>query len=585
MIYKYHFKIYCLSCTFARISKNKMSNYFQYFKQPISTYELPTKFDYPFYYEPTEIAKLACQEVQDYLKNQTDFEHNFGLEKEKNHSSTPIGKMFGVLVVRNSKDEIGYIAAVSGKLANTNQHKLFVPPVFDMLNKNGFFLEQEERLNEINRILEKLESDEKFLQLKDDFHEFELNATARINEGKQLLKSNKKDRKKQRENISSTLSQDEIQLFEDDLIKQSLRDKYEFRVLNEQIELERNQFSNQIKTFEEEINALKEERKLKSNSLQNQLFNQYQFLNKFKQEKSLLDIFSTSVFQQPPAAAGECAAPKLLQYAFQNNLDPICMAEFWWGDSPKSEVRKHGQFYPACTGKCEPILGHMLTGIDLNENLLLKQNTTVKELEILYQDEDIAVINKPEEFLSVPGIEIKDSVYIRIQQQFPHATGPIIVHRLDMSTSGILVLALNKESHKHLQQQFIKRKVTKRYIALLDGIVEHPSGYLDLPLRVDLDDRPRQMVCYEHGKTAQTKYEVIERKANKTLIYFYPITGRTHQLRMHASHILGLNAPIIGDDLYGKKANRLHLHAETLEFTHPKTKEVMKFQVDPNFNI
>ena len=585
MIYKYHFKIYCLSCTFARISKNKMSNYFQYFKQPISTYELPTKFDYPFYYEPTEIAKLACQEVQDYLKNQTDFEHNFGLEKEKNHSSTPIGKMFGVLVVRNSKDEIGYIAAVSGKLANTNQHKLFVPPVFDMLNKNGFFLEQEERLNEINRILEKLESDEKFLQLKDDFHEFELNATARINEGKQLLKSNKKDRKKQRENISSTLSQDEIQLFEDDLIKQSLRDKYEFRILNEQIELERNQFSNQIKTFEEEINALKEERKLKSNSLQNQLFNQYQFLNKFKQEKSLLDIFSTSVFQQPPAAAGECAAPKLLQYAFQNNLDPICMAEFWWGDSPKSEVRKHGQFYPACTGKCEPILGHMLTGIDLNENLLLKQNTTVKELEILYQDEDIAVINKPEEFLSVPGIEIKDSVYIRIQQQFPHATGPIIVHRLDMSTSGILVLALNKESHKHLQQQFIKRKVTKRYIALLDGIVEHPSGYLDLPLRVDLDDRPRQMVCYEHGKTAQTKYEVIERKANKTLIYFYPITGRTHQLRMHASHILGLNAPIIGDDLYGKKANRLHLHAETLEFTHPKTKEVMKFQVDPNFNI
>ncbi|MFV0174174.1 pseudouridine synthase [Empedobacter falsenii] len=562
-----------------------MSNYFQYFKQPISTYELPTKFDYPFYYEPTEIAKLACQEVQDYLKNQTDFEHNFGLEKEKNHSSTPIGKMFGVLVVRNSKDEIGYIAAVSGKLANTNQHKLFVPPVFDMLNKNGFFLEQEERLNEINRILEKLESNEKFLQLKNDFHEFELNATARINEGKQLLKSNKKDRKKQRENISSTLSQDEIQLFEDDLIKQSLRDKYEFRVLNEQIELERNQFSNQIKTFEEEINALKEERKLKSNSLQNQLFNQYQFLNKFKQEKSLLDIFSTSVFQQPPAAAGECAAPKLLQYAFQNNLDPICMAEFWWGDSPKSEVRKHGQFYPACTGKCEPILGHMLTGIDLNENLLLKQNTTVKELEILYQDEDIAVINKPEEFLSVPGIEIKDSVYIRIQQQFPHATGPIIVHRLDMSTSGILVLALNKESHKHLQQQFIKRKVTKRYIALLDGIVEHPSGYLDLPLRVDLDDRPRQMVCYENGKTAQTKYEVIERKANKTLIYFYPITGRTHQLRMHASHILGLNAPIIGDDLYGKKANRLHLHAETLEFTHPKTKEVMKFQVDPNFNI
>ncbi|MGV0957856.1 pseudouridine synthase [Empedobacter falsenii] len=563
-----------------------MSNYFQYFKQPITTYELPKKFDYPFYYEPTEIAKQACKEVQEYLENQTDFEHNFGLENDL--SSTPIGKMFGVLVVRNQENKIGYLAAVSGKLANTNQHKIFVPPVFDMLNKNGFFLEQEERLNEINRILESLENNQNYLQLKEDFIQFEINSKLKIEEGKQLLKSNKKDRKSQRETISSTLStlsEEEIQFFEEDLIKQSLRDKYEFRVLSEKLDAEKQLLLNKINVFENEISSLKEERKTKSNSLQNQLFNQYQFLNKFKQEKGLLEIFSNTVFQQPPAAAGECAAPKLLQYAFQNDLEPICMAEFWWGDSPKSEVRKHGQFYPACTGKCEPILGHMLQGIELNENLLLKQNSTVEELEILYQDDDLVVINKPEEFLSVPGIEIKDSVYLRIKHQFPLATGPIIVHRLDMSTSGILVLALNKESHKLLQQQFIKRKVHKRYIALLDGNIEHDNGFIDLPLRVDLDDRPRQMVCYEHGKTAQTKYEVITRKNNKTLVYFYPITGRTHQLRMHASHRLGLNAPIIGDDLYGKKANRLHLHAESLEFTHPKTKELMKFQVEPNFNL
>ncbi len=560
-----------------------MSSYFQYFKQPITTYELPKKFDYPFYYEPTEIAKQACKEVQEYLENQTDFEHNFGLENDL--SSTPIGKMFGVLVVRNQENKIGYLAAVSGKLANTNQHKIFVPPVFDMLNKNGFFLEQEERLNEINRILESLENNQNYLQLKEDFLQFEINSKLKIEEGKQLLKSNKKDRKSQRETISSTLSEEEIQFFEEDLIKQSLRDKYEFRVLSEKLDAEKQLLLNEINVFENKISSLKEERKTKSNSLQNQLFNQYQFLNKFKQEKGLLEIFSNTVFQQPPAAAGECAAPKLLQYAFQNDLEPICMAEFWWGDSPKSEVRKHGQFYPACTGKCEPILGHMLQGIELNENLLLKQNSTVEELEILYQDDDLVVINKPEEFLSVPGIEIKDSVYLRIKHQFPLATGPIIVHRLDMSTSGILVLALNKESHKLLQQQFIKRKVHKRYIALLDGNIEHDNGFIDLPLRVDLDDRPRQMVCYEHGKTAQTKYEVITRKDNKTLVYFYPITGRTHQLRMHASHRLGLNAPIIGDDLYGKKANRLHLHAESLEFTHPKTKELMKFQVEPNFNL
>ena len=560
-----------------------MSSYFQYFKQPITTYELPKKFDYPFYYEPTEIAKQACKEVQEYLENQTDFEHNFGLENDL--SSTPIGKMFGVLIVRNKKNEVGYLAAVSGKLANSNQHKIFVPPVFDMLNKNGFFLEQEERLNEINHILESIEDDQNYLQLKEDFLQSEINSKLKIEEGKQLLKSNKKDRKSQRETISSTLSEEEIQFFEEDLVKQSLRDKYEFRVLSEKLDAEKQLLLNKINVFENEISSLKEERKTKSNSLQNQLFNQYQFLNKFKQEKGLLEIFSNTVFQQPPAAAGECAAPKLLQYAFQNDLEPICMAEFWWGDSPKSEVRKHGQFYPACTGKCEPILGHMLQGIELNENLLLKQNSTVEELEILYQDDDLVVINKPEEFLSVPGIDIKDSVYLRIKHQFPLATGPIIVHRLDMSTSGILVLALNKESHKLLQQQFIKRKVHKRYIALLDGNIEHDNGFIDLPLRVDLDDRPRQMVCYEHGKTAQTKYEIITRKNNKTLVYFYPITGRTHQLRMHASHRLGLNAPIIGDDLYGKKANRLHLHAEYLEFTHPKTKELMKFQVEPNFNL
>ncbi|TGN26310.1 RluA family pseudouridine synthase [Empedobacter tilapiae] len=560
-----------------------MSNYFQYFKQSISTYKLPKKFDYPFYYEPNPIAKLACAEVQEYLNNQTDFVHDFGLQKK--HTSTPIGKMFGVLVVQNKIGEIGYLTAVSGKLANTNQHKIFVPPVFDMLNKNGFFLEQEQRLNEINRILKSLESNQTYLLLKEDFIEFELNSKLRIEEKKQLLKLNKKDRKSQRENISLTLSNNELQFFEEDLIKQSLRDKYEFRKLNEEIEIEKKQFLDKIDLFEIEINSLKEERKTKSNSLQNQLFDQYQFLNKFNQKKGLLDIFSNTSFQQPPAAAGECAAPKLLQYAFQNELEPICMAEFWWGDSPKSEIRKHGHYYPACTGKCEPILGHMLQGIELNENLLLTQNSQVEELDILYQDDDLIVINKPEEFLSVPGIEIKDSVYLRIKQLFPLATGPIIVHRLDMSTSGILVLALNKESHKILQQQFIKRKVEKRYIALLDGNITDNEGFINLPLRVDLDDRPRQMVCYEYGKIAQTKYEVIKRKDNKTLIYFYPITGRTHQLRVHASHVLGLNASIIGDDLYGSKANRLHLHAESLEFTHPKTKEIMKFEVDPNFNL
>lgn len=560
-----------------------MSPYFHQFKQSISQLEIPTKFDYPFYYEPTDIAKLACEEVQEYLKNQVDFEHNFGLSD--NHSSTPIGKMFGVLVVKNELNEIGYLAAVSGKLANTNQHHFFVPPVFDMLHKDGFFLEKEERLNEINRALNKLENDKTYLHLKIDFANFEKNSIQKIADAKQLLKTNKADRKRQRIEKSATLTIENLNEFEADLVKQSLRDKYEFRKLTEEIEVEKSSLLNEINDFDVKIIALKEERKNKSNSLQNQLFEEYQFTNRFNKNKSLKSIFEQTVFQKPPAGAGECAAPKLLQFAFLNQLEPICMAEFWWGDSPKSEVRKHQHFYSACTGKCEPILGHMLEGIELNENLLLQQNSDVEQLEVLYEDDDIVVINKPEEFLSVPGIEIKDSVYLRIKAQYPDATGPLIVHRLDMSTSGILILALNKDSHKALQQQFIKRKVKKRYIALLDGNIENDEGVINLPLRGDLDDRPRQMVCEEHGKTAKTEFKVIKRKDGKTLIHFYPITGRTHQLRMHASHVLGLNSPIIGDDLYGKKANRLHLHAEYLEISHPKTKEIMKFQVDANFNL
>lgn len=558
-------------------------SYFHPFKNDIQNYHLPEKFDYPFYYQPQPIAALAAKELQEYLENQTDFEHNFGLNPEQD--TTPIGKMFGVLVCRNQAGEIGYLAAVSGKLANTNTHHYFVPPVFDMLNNDGFFLKQEERLNEINHLIENLETNPDYIQLKKEYAQFEMDMKKQIENAKIEVKNNKKDRKKQRLEIIPTLNENEALAYEEDLVKQSLRDKYEFRKLNQTLEEQHQKLADTIQQIEDKINTLKEERKLKSNALQNQLFDQYQFLNQYKETKGLREIFAQTAFQQPPAAAGECAAPKLLQYAFQHDLRPICMAEFWWGDSPKSEVRKHLHYYPACTGKCEPILGHMLQGIEMNDNPLIKQCYTGDQLEIIYQDDDLVVVNKPEEFLSVPGIEIKDSVYIRIKYQFPKATGPIVVHRLDMSTSGILVLALNKESHKSLQQQFIKRRVEKRYIALLDGIVENDEGIIDLPLRVDLEDRPRQMVCYEYGKPAQTRYKVIKRKDNKTLIHFYPITGRTHQLRMHASHHLGLNTPIVGDDLYGTKANRLHLHAEYLSFTHPTTKEFMEFQVEPNFNL
>src|SRR5690606_28346717 len=306
------------------------------------------------------------------------------------------------------------------------------------------------------------------------------------------------------------------------------------------------------------------------------------FLNAKGETRAVLDIFEEAIKMLPPAGAGECAAPKLLQYAYLHNLKPICLAEFWWGAPPGSEVRKHKYFYPSCRGKCEPILGHMLQGLDVDPNPMLENQASNVDIEIIYEDDDIIVVNKPAEFLSVPGINVQDSVQTRILTRNPEITGPVIIHRLDMSTSGILVIAKNKEAHQFIQDQFIQHTIQKRYTALLDGIITPEEGLIDLPLRVDLEDRPRQVVCYEYGKPAQTKFNVVAIENGKTRIHYFPLTGRTHQLRVHSAHSKGLNTPIVGDDLYGKRADRLHLHAGYIQFVHPTTKQIIEFEVaDP----
>jgi len=558
-----------------------LQNYFQKFSTLINEIELPTKFTFPFYYEPHLLCKIAAKEVQEYLITQTDFEHNFGLDLTK--KSLVIGKMFGVLVVKNQQNEIGYITAVSGKLAETNVHKKFVPPVFDMLIKDSYFLKEEETLNNINIAIEKLENNSEYKQLLTLYKTERKKAAIDIKEKKEALKIAKKNRDSRRKAAQSELKLEAYVAFEEQLSTESLEAKYFFNNVQRFWEYTLTAIKEKVIVFSNQIDALKRERKLKSAALQQYLFEQYQFLNSAKEKKNLTEIFVNTTDQNPPAGSGECAAPKLLQYAFLHNLKPIAMAEFWWGQSPNKEIRKHKQFYPACQGKCKPILSHMLSGIEMDTNPMLQNPAIGKELEVLFEDYDLMVIHKPAEFLSVPGIHIQDSVYTRIKQQYPTVTGPIIVHRLDMSTSGLLVLAKNKKVHQHLQNQFIQRTVSKKYVALLDGNIEENSGIIQLPLRVDLDDRPRQLVCFEHGKIAETKWKVIERKNNTTRIDLCPITGRTHQLRVHTSHQLGLNTPIIGDDLYGKKGDRLHLHAAFLEFIHPTTKKKMSFHKKAEF--
>lgn len=550
---------------------------FQPFKTNISGISLPEKFTFPFYYEPHELSIIAANELQSYLESQTDFDHNFGLID--NQEGLVIGKMFGVLVCENQEGELGYLWAFSGKLAGVNQLSYFVPTIFDMLHEDGFFRKEEEVLNAINRQIEVLENSAELQTKKIQLEKTKTKALTDIQNQKNKIKRLKVERDEKRKTLSN-LSIAEMEQLKLELSEESKKESILLKKMTKYWNFQIENAQKEVNLLLDEINQLKEERRIKSGTLQQKLFAEYSFLNQFGERKSIGEIFNNN----PPAGAGECAAPKLLHYAFENQLKPIAMAEFWWGQSPKSEIRKHKQFYPACKSKCEPILLlHMLKDLEMEDNPFQENPAEGKNIEIVYEDEVLLVINKPAEFLSVPGKIISDSVYQRVKELYPNATGPLIVHRLDMSTSGLMLIAKDEATYVKLQSQFIKRTIKKRYVALLDGILEADEGFIDLPLRVDLDDRPRQLVCYEHGKPAQTKWEKIEVRNNQTLVYFYPITGRTHQLRMHASHELGLKTPIVGDDLYGQKANRLHLHAESLTFEHPISKKKLTITSKPEF--
>lgn len=553
-------------------------NYFS--ENTIQGITLPEKFTFPFYYDPHPLAQMAAAELQQYLENHSELEHNFGLDK--NQEGLVIGKMFGILIVQDGNGKLGYLSAFSGKLAGENNHPEFVPPVFDMLVENSFFLKEQYILNDINNQIKEIEADEAYKKLTLLLSEYIINAEAEISAYKKLLKENKDNRKKLREEQKSILTPEDYAFFEAYLVRHSLQDKHQLRVLTDKWDQLIKKTRNNLAQYDDKVESLKKERREKSAALQQQLFEQYVFLNKAKEEKSLYAIFSETVFGKPPSAAGECATPKLLQYAFLNDLKPLVMAEFWWGASPKSEIRKHKQFYPACTGKCKPILAHMLEGMDVDDNPFLKNPGEGKKLEIVYEDGSFVIVNKPAELLSVPGIQIYDSVYSRLKLHFIDIE-PLIIHRLDMSTSGLLVVAKTKEAHMHIQKQFLKRTVIKRYTALLSKKIKNTEGEVSLPLRGDLDNRPRQLVCFEHGKKAITQWKAVEQNDNTTKVHFWPLTGRTHQLRMHAAHEMGLNAPIVGDDLYGTGADRLHLHAAYLEFMHPVTREIVTFEAPEQF--
>ncbi|ENM5924867.1 RNA pseudouridine synthase [Vibrio mimicus] len=556
-----------------------LPNCFTHFISPIRDITLPKRFTYPFCYQPHPLCEIAASELQQHLLTQTHWYHPFGLTDTDPQAH---GKMFGVLVVQHASGELGYLSAFSGQLAEQNELPGFVPPVFDRFADKSFFRIDGDEIASINQQVREQEVDPELVRLTATIAKYQSQAEQALEQQRVLMAEQRQNRKQQREQAELLSEQERAGLFAT-LAEESVFQKRQLQTIKQQWE-------QRIATEESLLNAklamieqLKQERKQRSAALQKKLFTGYRFANIAGVEKNLVELFSVTKNPLPPAGSGECAAPKLLHYAFKHQLKPIALAEFWWGRSPKSEIRQHKKFYPACQSKCQPILAHMLQGMELDDNPLLNNPAADKEISIVYQDEAIVVVNKPAEFLSVPGVHVHDSVLTRLQAQFSAAEGVFALHRLDMSTSGLLVFALTRRANKHLQKQFITRAVQKRYVAMLEGTLADVQGEIELPLCGDLDDRPRQKVCWQQGKPALTHWETVAVEQGRTRVYLYPHTGRTHQLRVHCAHHLGLNCPIVGDDLYGTQDQRLHLHAEKLSFSHPYTKQPMTFEVAADF--
>ena len=595
--------------------------------------EPPRQFTYPFCYEPHPLCIAAAKEVQRYIEES-------GVWKDEKGP----GKMFGVLCVREKRkvkreksegerEHIGFLAAYSGLLAGRNDWGYFVPPVFDAQQPDGHFKTEERAISALNKEIDALQKSDMYLAQRSEYEDAKLHIEQSIEQMRCRVAEAKRQRDARRheaEQGGKPLTAEEKVA----MVHESQHLKAEQRRLKQQCTATLDQLRRPLAEHEARVDALRRQRREMSDALQQWLFSQYRMLNANGEERDLVDIFGETINAMPPAGSGDCCAPKLLQYAYANGLEPVCMAEFWWGDSPKQEIRHHLHYYPACRSKCLPILTHMLRGLDVEPNPLAQPKTNDVP-RIVYEDDTIIVVDKPAGMLSVPGKAVADGdvalngnaahadddvaldveEYVRqyltknsqlstlnSQLSTKNSQLPKAVHRLDMDTSGLLVLALTDEAYIELQRQFASREVKKRYEAVLDGkpsvlcgapdskwlSVSHDGreGRISLPLIADIMDRPRQRVDFDNGKTALTDYRIERLLPNgRTLVSLYPLTGRTHQLRVHCAHNEGLACPILGDPLYGHgcHTSRMYLHAAMVEFRHPVTGERLRFESASGF--
>ncbi|MEW6433361.1 MAG: RluA family pseudouridine synthase [Myxococcota bacterium] len=492
------------------------------------------------------------------------------------------GKMFGVLVVAAPDGTVGWLKSFSGQLARRWDIDGWVPPVFDRAARAVVEPPGEAAVKALTaRLIEARTSPE--------FRDVEARLAAlsnRHDEEKAALRARHEANRARRHAERARLAAQGLaaphpafhaldqQSRSDDA--EARREKARWRAEREAVEAERSRLARRV-------SALERLRRLVSQEVSWRLYDTYQFENARGRHLSLRALFEPLI---PSSGTGDCAAPKLLVHALRQGLVPLALAEFWWGAPPPGGGRVEGAYYPACRDKCGPLLPFLLDGLEVAPSRRYRPpDLRHHELTVVYEDAHLVVLVKPVGLLSVPGTDatVTDSVLERLRARYPAATGPLLVHRLDVETSGLLIAAKDAETFTALQKQFLERTVEKEYVALLDGAVSSPRGVIELPLRVDFEQRPRQVVDFENGKPAVTRFEVLGTDGARTRVAFFPETGRTHQLRVHASHRQGLGTPIVGDRLYGRPERRLMLHAQVLRLTHPATGEAVTFRAPAPF--
>ncbi len=526
-----------------------------YFDPQPAPSELPARLPSPFAHAPPHpLARRAADQLLESVRR----DHAAGLDAPGG------GKMFGVLVVVAPDRRVGYLRAFSGMLGGRWEVDGFVPPLFDPVARDTWWPAGEDELDAIAELHHELVEGPAAVELRAQLATIAARHRAAVAELAARHRASRADRHERRRDLGASSH---------DLDQQSRADAAARRQLRAAHAAELEHPAARQRELDERRRELERARADRSRQLWSAIHDGYVIANARGERRRLGELFAPN---EPPGGAGDCAAPKLLGHAYREQLRPLALAELWWGAPPAAGGRHAGVYYPSCRRLCGVILPHMLDGLAVEPAPELGAAPIAPdEPRAVFEACGIVVVDKPCGLLSVPGRSgaLRDSVLVRLRERYPDATGPMLVHRLDLDTSGLLLATTRPELHAALQRLFARREIDKRYVAWLDGEVPRDHGVIELPLRVDLDDRPRQIVDPIHGKRAITEWRVVERDARRTKVIFTPRTGRTHQLRVHASHPDGLAAPIVGDRLYGRAGARLMLHALSLGFDHPATGE------------